>query len=522
MLNPQQLAQLKTSSGGGNTGVSPTQAMTPEQAHTWISGTPAPAAASNPINSIGDAFNSGVGQMKAGYEDASSATNPLTKTEAGVKMLAGGVNTALSPLAPVMKPVGDAINATGNALSDKPLIKGAAGNTTIGSHGETNYTPNMESNRVTEDINNAATVLPFAAGALSPSEVGSEMSGVAKTVKDTAGSIKDRLTPEPPPPGAAQAKTVAQTVKAQQAVQDSVRQTANKYVKSSGVLHEAESVNGTKPLEVISSYPKGKALPSIEGGKVNPDEAIDYLKGKIGELSNIKNDAVFLNDNKVPVEDFGKYAHDLVDAQKGWSNVRKSDAHAQLDTQLRSIDAAYKTDLPLSEIDKIKTEQTGLSKSYNNNGAKPFELDTHGILGKAARDLVEMHTEDAPTKELNKLIQSHYDAVDLLDSMRGKAPHGGQLARYAGRIGGEITGAIAGSTVGHPFIGALTGRIGADMLDSVLHSNFISNPLKRMMIDKMEGVEPAVRQKMLQYIEQNSPDIGELGERPTQSPYAGK
>lgn len=536
----------------GANAVSPTQAMTPEQAHAWIGGTQsAPAKdplasvhiggasqtplVSNPmtdIQSAGDSVHSDI----AGT-DESSGKSPLQR---GIKATSDAASGVVNTVADVI-PGGKAIlGVASQALNAGTNVAGNIGNTLadlsqkIGlmspeqrskfdkaNEDFANSSAGQKATNVAETLGNlgniANTILGAEGGAqtiksgvdAAPAVIDSAKS----TAIDMATKVKDATTPKPEEVAA---ENTAKNAKAQTAVQDALRQTVGKYTRPSGLLNDMESKNGTNPVDVISSYPKGKAVPAIENGRVNPDEAIDYLKGKIGELSNIKNDAVFLNDAKISPQDFAKYNHDLIDAQKSWSSARKATAHTQMDKELGPIASTYKEGIPLAEVDKLKTEQTNLSKTYNNQGAKPFEYDTHGIVGKASRDLVEMHTDDAPTKELNKLIQSHYDAVDLLDSLRGKTPHGGQLARYAGRIGGEITGAIAGSTVGHPFIGAMAGRIGADMLDSALHSQFISNPLKRMIVEKMDGVEPAVKAKMLKYIDENSPDISELGEQ--QSP----
>lgn len=500
MLTPEKIQAMNQVSGlnvspiPGGTSFGPSRADQIRALGKTNSTTPFTSTVSSPIS---EQFKQGVHDIKDAGNEIGHGEDIVPAVESGLKAESGVASVVTAPLAPIMKPVGDIVNWLGEKI----------GNTKAAQDFVTKHPDAANAlQRIATDSANAGNVASTIAG------VEGAIKGAPKVV-DAAKGISDSLKVDPIEAAKQDAVMKAeQNAKAQKTIQDTMRKTAGKYVRPSNVLREAESDHGTNPLEVISSYGKGKALPAIEKGKINPDEAIDYLKDRIGDLSDIKNDAVFLNESKIPVSDFGKYAHDLVDAQKNWSESRKVSAHEQLNKELAGIQKAYKGDLPLSEVDKIKTEQTGLSKSYNNAGAKPFELDTHGIIGKAGRDLVEMHTDDAPTKELNKLIQSHYDAVDLLDSMRGRAPHGGQLGKYAGRVGGEILGALGGSTVGHPFVGALAGRVGADMIDSVLHSKFISNPLKRMMVEKTNDIEPAVKTRMLKYIDENSPDIKDLGD----------
>lgn len=178
---------------------------------------------------------------------------------------------------------------------------------------------------------------------------------------------------------------------------------------------------------------------------------------------------------------------------------------------------SYTSDLSMTELDKIKTEQTGLSSTYKNPKAK-FDYDTYGIIGKSARGIVEMFTEDAPTKELNKLIQSHYDAIDFYESLRGKAPSGGLLSKNIERAAGGVVGAIAGSSAGHPIVGAIAGRGSVDLIMSIMNNHFISNPLKRMLIKNMDNIPSDVKQKALNYIDQNSPDIGNIGDQSSSIP----
>lgn len=294
-------------------------------------------------------------------------------------------------------------------------------------------------------------------------------------------------------------------------VEDALRTTANKYTSSQRMLAEMEGKSGTNPLSVIASY-GNKAVPQTEAvGKINPTEAIDFLHGKIADLSGLKNEAVFNSSHTVTVPEFRKYTADTIDAQP-WSAGKKAQALAESNRYFDNLDTVYKgKPLPLAEVDKIKTEQAGLSNAYSNPKT-PFDYDTHGVIGKAARSLVELHADDAPTKELNKLIQSHYDAAKLLDTLRGKTPHGGALGLALSKLGGEVAGSVAGSTVGHPFLGAMAGRLVGGQVDDLLNSNLISNPLKRMIINSYKGEAPEVVARMQQYLDANAPDIAELGD----------
>jgi hypothetical protein len=301
-----------------------------------------------------------------------------------------------------------------------------------------------------------------------------------------------------------------------------------KYVNYAKELNKAKTA-GTDPVGVIASYGKN-ALPEEASGKIDPTNAQDFLKEQISNLSNLKNDAVFLNDSMVKLSELKQRAIDFAKSQaKDWSSAQDAITqikklfdtkiipnykeypnleNAKLDSEGNLIDG----EVPLSEIDKVKTVQTGLSKAYNNSTAKPFELDAHGFIGKSARTLVEDLTDDVQTKELNNWISSHYNAIDLLEKLRGKTPTGGVLSKLIKQGTNTATGAIIGGASGHPLIGALAGHYIQPFIEGILGSDFISNPLKARIVNSMEIGDPAVVKGIQDYISQNMPDIKELGD----------
>ena len=258
-----------------------------------------------------------------------------------------------------------------------------------------------------------------------------------------------------------------------------------------------------------------KSLPNfLENGKITADsisEPIAYLKNQIKSLSEIKSDTLFLNNSKITGPQYIKYSKDLVDSQN-WSNGKKKLIKEQIDKLFKKeLSASFpRGGAELKEIDKIKTEQTDKSKSYNNKSNK-FEYDTHGILGKSARQLVELFDDSQSTKDLNNWVQSHYNAIDLLESLVGKTPHGGKLTRLVNSSVGSIVGSVVGENIGHPIIGFGIGRAIANQIDGVLNNHLISNPLKRLLIKDIESKNPSIVSEIEKYIKANQPDISELG-----------
>jgi hypothetical protein len=294
-------------------------------------------------------------------------------------------------------------------------------------------------------------------------------------------------------------------------IENGFRDTANKYPSNAGLLlHNMENQNGTNPLGVLSSYGKN-TVPDMGGerGAIDPTDQIDFLKEQIRKLGGIKTDAVQANDQGISITQLIKTAYQQIKNQ-GWSILKQKAAQVGVDKIFARIGEAYPEGVvPLTEVDTIKSEQAGLSKSYNNKKAEPFELDAHAVVGSSAKTTVEDATQDGPTKEFNKFIQSHYDAIDLLEALRGKTPHGGMLTKQFGRLTAQGVGAgVGAATGGSPILGAIAGRGAMDSIDGIFNNNFISNPLKRMLVSNLKDVPAPVIQQMLDYIDKTMAEKG--------------
>lgn len=276
---------------------------------------------------------------------------------------------------------------------------------------------------------------------------------------------------------------------------DVYRKVASKYRDASKVIERAETFHKTDPVGVLQMYGK-ETIPEMANGGASTQNARGFLKDQIKEYSTLRNDHLFLNDTKIQLPEYRQYANDLIEAMPGWSREKKDKIIAQVNKIIDPVELAYsnspknKGGLELNELGLIKTEQTDLSKSYNNK-APTFDYDAHAIVGKAARDLIEISSkDDVAVKDLNNLIQGHYDAIDLLNALEGKKIHGGQLSKMFNRLGGSIVGSAAGSVSGNPVIGAIVGNTIAGEVTNIVQNQFITNPIKRMLINTLKAKVP--------------------------------
>jgi hypothetical protein len=148
--------------------------------------------ASNPFSVLGSAISSGAKQIAdaakssfgygvAGADKFQTAKNPLELGEAALQTGAGAAGVLGSPLAPVLKPAGDAANAAADKISNSPAVQNFA----MSPAGATTA-------RAAEDVGNAAAL----AGAVAVPEAaeGPSLSETAASASKASAALSDKLS----------------------------------------------------------------------------------------------------------------------------------------------------------------------------------------------------------------------------------------------------------------------------------------------------------------------------------------
>lgn len=135
---------------------------------------------------VGSAFKSSVNYAKQGFEESKGGLterNPIEMTESGLKIASGALGAALSPVAPIFEPVGQAINYTADKISDNPAVQEFAMSK-----------PGEVAGRVAEDVANTAGLLGLK-GAGKAGTLARDATGVAsKTARSVGETLGDKTT----------------------------------------------------------------------------------------------------------------------------------------------------------------------------------------------------------------------------------------------------------------------------------------------------------------------------------------
>jgi len=289
-----------------------------------------------------------------------------------------------------------------------------------------------------------------------------------------------------------------------------LQKTTDKYVAARRLV-EANRQKGVDPFAPIAQKDIVEAITQLKNGQIDTREAVDILEAHNSSFATLRNDITFFADEPVPFKDYRQFMMDTIEARnltKTAEATMKEKAAAVLDKWATT----YGDNIPLVEIEKLKSEQGALSKSFKMTDK--FSYDLHGIFERGSKDFVDSYMAQNPLhQELNKAMQQNFSAIELLKSLDGKTPHGGRFTKILGQTAGTTAGAIAGAStggLGGALAGSLAGRLSATAIDDILGSNLISNPMKRRLIMQMTKKDPAVMEKAAQWIKQNIPDIGDL------------
>ena len=283
MLTPQQITQARATLG-----ITPVAPSNPTDFSSKFAAamgtTPATPATPAPVlgqdklgvgnyagNAIKTQAESGVNQVKEGYNDATKAPDILGKTEAGMKMAAGAIGTVTAPLAPAIKPIGDIATWLGEKI----------GNTKAAQDFVTQHPDAAAAlSRIATDTGNTSVVLGTAMG----TEGG--IKGMPETVarlKSATGDIVDTVKTEMNNAhnaisNALEPKTPTETPVSSNAIQTSATDNIRSYFAKDNIdpRLEASAKRLEDPVATYADY-------SSQAEKAVTDVKADPPIAKVGE-----------------------------------------------------------------------------------------------------------------------------------------------------------------------------------------------------------------------------------------------
>ncbi len=439
------------------------------------------SAANYVTGSISNAFQSGIQQAQQGQEQGANATNPLQLVEGGTKLFAGAINAVAAPLAPVLAPVGTAVNAVADQISNNKTIQNIA----MSKGGEV-------ASRVAEDVGNLATVaqLPLAA------KLGAE----AKTNAEAkALELKNKPIVETPKP----IDTVTQT-QLKGVAEDWKKPT----LENTAGFDKARAVLAKDPETPQFLAEQGlNPFSHIEDGKYNTESSAIKLRDTAGKMSrDTLRPSLQMADYTTPKTAVDEITSPSIKQASENYAVTPDDMEAiqkKIDSKVQSLQRKYPNGMSLTDM-----HDEGIT--FNQNGGyspvKDPAVNNNAIANRALgtslkQMVVDKAPADVPVKEFNQYLSKYYRAADYLDTLDGKkAPVsiGQSIARNVAKFGGAKLGSMipgAGDIIS-TFAGYQLGKALEHALENM------TNPMRDSFLKNLSITNPEAFKKVSSYISQ--------------------
>lgn len=385
MLSPQQIQLIKSSAPNSSSGMSASSGMpmTPEQAKSSFSpsnsvkgqenksgnylANPIGTGAPNYFKDVGEQVSAGAKTFMQGLTE-NPGGGPVANLEGALKAGAGAAQVLTSPLVPITKPIGDAVNAVSDKISDIPAVQKFA-NTDAGKTTE----------RVAGDVANASAIAGTVAG------IGEGIPKVTGAIRDIASDIKTGMTPKVPEPIDTLARETGQVTP------DNARSSAWKDIqpKQTPTTKLAYAKQGNTTAQ--GAFTKGDITPSSADAKLLNDYEQLYQDGTV-------KDSMTPNEKQTAVQQRAQQLHgqqkDFLATHDKAVSLSDSKGKAGLFDQLDST--AKKSSMPFSKDASAKGAYDSVVdtfKSLLKTGKSAGTVEGASTLSKIDEALTSLDSE---------------------------------------------------------------------------------------------------------------------------------
>lgn len=502
-LTPEQIQHMNQITGL-NKPVTPAQGTSQSRAQQVLSIAKQPQDGQSPGygNQVADAAKGGLSRIGQGIQEAKpDGTGNVGNLVEGVgKVLGGAAQAVTSPLAPVLKPVGDVIDKAGKALADTPYMQ-AYGKDTVSLPADEPTAPERVAGTIADYANAAGVV---AGGP----ELADQIGNLSKSIK-TGLKSDPNIPPKQPATGnPAETNTAQVKTKAQAAVNSATEDWKRPINQPGTKFNNAKAIAESFP-EVPKFLAEQGINPSahIEDGKYTTTETAEALRSTAAKMSNdTLRPSLQMADYTTPktsVPEIIKASIKNVQKDGNMTEGDKTTAINNLGKEADALKAKYPNGMSLTDMHDSKitySKNAGYSPIKDPNAN--IKASGNRALASAFQKAVESKAPDSvPVGDFNKYASQYHKAADYLEALNGKiAPItiGQQIARGAAKFGGAALGAKFGGGVVSEFAGYQIGKALEHAAENM------TNPMRATYLSNLETTNPEAFTKVKAYLEAHS------------------
>jgi hypothetical protein len=439
MLSPEELKIAEFGKAQGKTREQVMEAISKFRATQAVATKETPQPTDTVGGDISSAFTSGIDYINQGRKEAGETNNPIKKTEAGLKMVGGALQSAFSPLAPVTKYLGKGVDYLADKISENKGVQDFA----MSDAGKMTA-------RIAEDVMNTSAGLSVVGGGKG---VRAGAGVASDTLKSGLGKLKTELTP-----------TAEQIAKERQVKMTQGLSEQNVRLKSADRAFNKNTINRPTPdgkkitITPIDTFVKYNIAPVIEKGSIQMGDyklgsgELGKIKTKVSELDTQIESKMKGNTTPISIDEMEFRAFEKVMKNEDFRLSGTVSANvAKLEAKFKDFKNTYGETLSAEEVNKMRK-----NANYDFN---PETMDISRIIGDTSRDYVYKASPEAQKLllEQGELLS----AKKYAEAINGTKVTGGKIGNYVMRT----VGAGIGSTVQQlPVIGPVLGMIGGEFV----------------------------------------------------------
>lgn len=272
--------------------------------------------------------------------------------------------------------------------------------------------------------------------------------------------------------------------------------TGSKKLYQGQLATDAKNAAGTEGENAPRILAENGIVPKQEGNQLATLEQAAKFRQDTLQLRQVNRDAIKQVVNAVPrtkMDDLEKQALTLARSEQNVASGKAAPLERQIKKAFNQYRIDYGNEIPLDKVDDIKSARWSNKRNFTDDLGK----DVDYLIGKAAQKTVEDTATSAgfdDVAQLNRHIGDRLEAAKFLEGLDKKRVGVGGLTRIA------VMGAA--STAGKTIHGKILYAMGGDAAMSILTSNSIAGPVKRLVLQNLEKKNPEAYKEAVKWLEE--------------------
>lgn len=273
--------------------------------------------------------------------------------------------------------------------------------------------------------------------------------------------------------------------------------TKQKKFKIAQDVTEIKNLAGTQGIPPQRVLAEAGVIPKQDGARLSTLTQAEEFRNRANSLQELNQKVLQEAELHVPRTNLRDVEVKAIQKVRDSNNTSsaKDQMIAKIQQEFSSARSEYGNEVPLTVMDKIKSSQWKATKF--DSTVPQIDRDVHYAIGNAYKEAIESSAKAAgadDVAQLNRNIGDIQEAAKFLEGLNGKTVKGGRTLNISSRIIGATIGAQSG------VLAAIIGGAAGDATASLLISNYVAGPVKRLLLRQIKQENPIAYEKAAKWL----------------------